>query len=318
MQERYKRMMDSIEPSEMLQARLKGLKAPKWRRHTHLTVAALAVLALGVGAFTLLGDHFPAAQVTERPAASEPATGEVAQTEPAEPDIAVVPDNGTEPAPSGGGYEVTEGETVSYFCLPYIAFGEKSETAALDYDIKIPDGGSEREVTADDITLLAGSEDALTVHLDWGGLNWSGRMILDADGAAYYLNVSGASERCIVNLELLAGENLPPSCLISPADAVTDVWGVNVTGYLAGSLGQTGEDGTEILLVGREIAFVANGAGYRLTVYAATEDEATLLCSRFARLAITEGLNLSLQPLPEPEPAAGPERGGSPAYDPYA
>ena len=72
----------------------------------------------------------------------------------------------------------------------------------------------------------------------------------------------------------------------------------------------------------RTVEFVANGAGYRFQVYGreGQEEAVELLVSRFVRLAVTEGLNLSLSLEEDPASSAlaTGEQGNSPAYDPGA
>ena len=73
---------------------------------------------------------------------------------------------------------------------------------------------------------------------------------------------------------------------------VTDVWGVEVSGVKdAGAYGDT-ERGV-YMDVSREVEFIANGVGCRLTGYGTQDGVVEELVSRFVRWAVLEGLDLS-------------------------
>ena len=308
----YKSYMDAVEASPALHRRLTELSAPRrarrWQRYGSL--AAALVLAAGLGAFGLGRLSGPAAGDE---------TGEIT------PDIAVVTDpaEGTESGETLGGYEVREGDLVSYVMLPDIAYGEDTAGKMMDIEYHAPAGSTRREVTAEDVITLAGGQTALTAHLNWGSVTgWSGQGIFLEDGSLWQLTLWGEGEDLVLSLELLAGDEVPPNCVIQPSDTVTDVQGVPVKGYTGGIYGKTDERTGETVLwlpESRTVEFAANGAGYRFRVYGPEGESARVeeLASRFVRLAIAEGLNLAMAPAEEAAlPAAAGERGTSPAYDP--
>ena len=314
---KYKEYMDGVEVSPELHERLTHLvpdrrQAP-WKKYGAL--AAALVLVVGAGAFGLsrLGD-----------VGTGPATAELAEEE---PDIAVVTDPAGLPdgqAQTSGGYEVTEGEVVSYYMLPYIAYGEgdASSPSLMDFAYNAPEGSTQREVTAADVAALAGGQSVLTDHLDWAGFTWSGMMIVNEDGSLWHMYLWGEREDMVISLDVLSGDELPANCIVTEADTVTDVFGIQVKGYKGGIYGLADEEGSTILWLpeSRTVEFVANGAGYRFQVYGREgQGEAVeLLVSRFVRLAVGEGLNLSLSLEEDPASSAlaTEEQGNSPAYDP--
>ena len=316
---KYKEYMDGVEVSPELHERLTHLAPAKgpapWKKYGAL--AAALVLVVGAGTFGLsrLGD-----------VGTGPATAEIAEEE---PDIAVVTDPAELPdgqAQTSGGYEVTEGEVVSYYMLPYIAYGEgdASSPSLMDFAYNAPEGSTQREVTAADVAALAGGQSVLTDHLDWAGFTWSGMMIVNEDGSLWHMYLWGEREDMVISLDVLSGDELPANCIVTEADTVTDVFGVQVKGYKGGIYGLADEEGNTILWLpeSRTVEFVANGAGYRFQVYGREgQGEAVeLLVSRFVRLAVTEGLNLSLSLEEDPASSAlaTGEQGNSPAYDPGA
>ena len=316
---KYKEYMDSVEVSPELHERLTHLAPAKrpapWKKYGAL--AAALVLVVGAGTFGLsrLGD-----------VGTGPATAEIAEEE---PDIAVVTDPAELPdgqAQTSGGYEVTEGEVVSYYMLPYIAYGEgnASTSSLTDFAYNAPEGSTQREVTAADVAALPGGQSALTDHLDWAGFTWSGMMIVNEGGSLWHMYLCGEREDMVISLDVLSGDELPANCVVTEADTVTDVFGVQVKGYKGGTYGLGDEEGNTILWLpeSRTVEFVANGAGYRFQVYGREgQGEAVeLLVSRFVRLAVGEGLNLSLSLEEDPASSAlaTGEQGNTPAYDPGA
>ena len=309
----YKFYMDAVEVSPALHQRLTELSAPRrarrWQRYGSL--AAALVLMAGLGAFGL------------GRLAGERAGAEL---EAVEPDIAL--EENTQGGAGGtatiGGSEVTDGEVVGYYMLPYIAYGESTaDDKMLDIEYRAPAGSTRREVTAADVRTLAGGQSTLTDHLSWGSFTeWSGQGIFLEDGSLWQLSLWGEGEDLALSLELLAGDQVPPNCMILPTDTVTDVWGVPVKGYIGGIYGKTDERTGETVLwlpESRTVEFAANGAGYRLQVYGREGDgeRVELMMSQFVRLAIGEGLNLSMAAADE-SPAAAEPRGDAPAYDPQA
>lgn len=274
MKQAYQTYMDSVEVSPALHQKLLGLSAPRreirWRRYGSL--AAALVVLIGTAAFVLgrLG---------------------------ANRDL-FTPHHGS----SIGGYEVLEGDASTYVELPYIAYGTDSTGSSLvDYALLAPEGSVERELTEADILTLVGGETALETHLGWEGLSWSGQGIFLSDGSLWHLYLWGEGPDLAVSLDLLAGNEIPPDCVVTEADTVTDVMGVSVKGYVSGIYGKDDEETGETVVwlpESRTVEFAANGAGYRFQVYGSEGESqrVEMLVSRFVRLAIADGLNLTMTP----------------------
>ena len=334
--EKYKKYMDSVEPSPELRERLLGLEVPKkrpaWAKYG--AIAAAVVLALGLGAFGLsrldgsieLGDPDPVQCMFPEPVESGAAIGEVA-----------IEGNYSGPESEGtktiGGYEVPvfDGLAIRYFMLPYIAYGEaQGESAA---SLAPPVGVEGRDLTEEEILNLLGGETALTVHLNWGGYTVSGYVMAYEDGSVWRASVTGKGENGYFTL-VMCPDALPQECCIVEGreENVTDVWGVQVAGYYGGIYGE-GANREVWFPESREVEFLANGVGCRFTFYGpeGEADMVTTMVSRFVRWAVLEGLELdALTPGWEPEtdassgtagaaPSQGPQgEVSTPAYDPSA
>ena len=331
---RYKDYMDGVEPSEELRERLLGLTDPKqrpaWAKYG--AVAAALVLAVGLGAFgisRLSGEP-------ELGGNTELGVPEIAPVESSYPAQAIAPGDlpgGSEGTRTMGGYEVAQGEVMSYYMLPYIAYAEESGETAMS--IAVPDGVESRDLTEEEIRNLFGGEAALTTHLNWGGYAVHGYVMAYEDGTVWRAAVFGKAENGYFTLTMCPDE-LPLECCLAMgrAETVTDVFGVQVAGYYGGIYGE-GENREVWLPESREVEFLAHGVGCRFTFYG-PEGEAGMveeLVSRFVRLAVVEGLNLNaLTPGWEPEapyggavdprPSQGPveeqTEAYTPAYDPGA
>lgn len=334
--EKYKRYMDSVEVSPELHEKLMGLggrkKPAPWKKYG--AMAAALALVIGVSALGLtrwggnaeLGDPEPVQCMSPVPVESSAAIGEIAVEDPNAPD--------TEGTKSIGGYEVPGGEVVSYLMLPYIAYGEKSGESAAS--LAPPAGVERRELTETEILNLFGcGEEALSVHLNWGGYELSGYVMAYEDGTVWRAAVFGTSEEGHFEL-IVCPDVLPQECCIveGRAENVTNVWGVDVTGWYGGIYGE-GENREVWLPESREVEFLANGVGCRFCFYG-LEGEADMvvtMVSRFVRWAVVEGLELdALTPGWKPEPSEEPNYGDSgaspsqgpagevstPGYDPTA
>lgn len=276
MKKEYQTYMDSVEVSPTLHQKLLGLSAPRreirWRRYGSL--AAALVVFIGTAAFVLgrMGEG---------------------RNDSATHHIHISP---------AGGYEVLEGDASTYVELPAIAYGtESSESSGGDYMLVAPEDSVERELTEADILTLVGGETALETHLDWEGLTWRGQGIFLSDGSLWHLYLWGEGPDLAISLDLLAGDEIPPDCVITAADTVTDVMGVSVKGYIGGIYGKDDEETGETVVwlpESRTVEFAANGAGYRFQVYGCEGEGQRVeeLVSRFVRLAIADGLNLAMTP----------------------
>lgn len=275
MKKEYQAYMDSVEVSPALHQKLLGLSAPqreiRWRRYGSL--AAALVVLIGTAAFAL--GRLGAGRDLLLP----------------------------HPGDAIGGYEVVEGDASTYVELPSIAYGtDLSESSQMDYALLAPEGSVQREITGEDVLTLVGGETALGTHLGWEGLTWGGQGIFLSDGSLWHLYLWGEGPDLAISLDLLAGDEVPPDCVVTEADTVTDVMGVSVKGYTGGIYGKDDEEtGKTILWLpeSRTVEFAANGAGYRFQVYGCEGEGQNVeeLVSRFVRLAIADGLNLSMTPV---------------------
>ena len=271
MKKEYQAYMDAVEVSPALHRRLMGLSAPRranrWQRYGSL--AAALVVLIGAAAFGL----------------SRLGAGRM-------------PEGGKEG--TVGGYTVQEGDGEVYVELPRIAYGGNTADKMMDIEYRAPEGSICRKITAEDVATLAGGEAALETHLNWGDFTWwGGQGIFLEDGCLWQMTLWGEGEDMALSLEVLAGDEVPPTCLIMPTDTVTDVMGVPVKGYTGGIYGRDDEETGETVLwlpESRTVEFAANGAGYRFQVYGAEGDGERVeeLVSRFVRLAVADGLNLAM------------------------
>ena len=315
---KYKEYMDGVEVSPELHERLTHLAPAKrpapWKKYGAL--AAALVLVVGAGAFGLsrLGD-----------VGTGPATAELAEEE---PDIAVVTDSAELPdgqAQTSGGYEVTEGEVVSYYMLPYIAYNDAEDMMMTDYSLA-PPGALSREVELADLdTLLDGAD--MAVHLLWSdSWEWSGTAWFLEDGTPCAASLWADGDDIALNVEMMRGGDVP-SCMVFPDESyeTTTFNGVEITalkniGYMAK------DDGTQ-LRESRMVSCFANDVGYKLTLYGVDEEYLGAICAHFVRWAITEGFDLSALSVDGAVPIDtetgspvgvpnGEDEASSPAYDP--
>jgi len=291
---RYSEYMDSVEVPEELHEKLTRLatpaRRPAWRKYG--AVAAALVLAVGAGAFAVnrLGGADPH-NWEELEAAYSPAI-DIAPAAPGED-----PAGAEDGMKTIGGYEVASGDgaqgVVSYYMLPYIAYGDASGGTQADYSLVPPDGGL-REATIDDILAVFGlDEDGLSTHLGWGGYELSGQAGFNADGTPCMMNIYGTSDNGFFSLEMRAGE-LPPQCCIIFGEerTVTQVWGVEVSGVK--NMGAYGDPDRGVYLdVTREVEFIAHGVGVRFKAYGDDDGAVEQFTSRFVRWAVVEGLDLT-------------------------
>ena len=274
MKKEYQTYMDTVEVSPELHQKLTGLSAPRrvirWQRYGSLAAALVVVIgaaAFGLGRLGTGRDFFA------------PHHGDTA-----------------------GGYEVLEGDASTYVELPHIAYGEDTTGGKMmDIAYNAPAGSVQREITGTDVLTLVGGETALGTHLGWEGLTWSGQGIFLSDGSLWHLYLWGEGPDLAISLDLLAGDEVPPDCVITEADTVTDVMGVSVKGYTGGIYGVDDEETGETIVwlpESRTVEFAANGAGYRFQVYGGEGEGGRVeeLAARFVRLAIADGLNLSMAP----------------------
>ena len=306
---RYNDYMDAVEVSDTLHEKLKNLEEPKKKTQPWAKWGAMAaafVLVAGVGAYGLSRGGWNAIMDNFHPTGDwnalidqfDPAVGtaEVGREEIGEPDIADEDRSGAPEKHYGGGYEVVHGDgpdaMVSYYVLPYLNWADasvQSQTAA-DYALAPPSAIC-RDASLDDVRAFAGGEKAMADHLLWDGLDWDGLFWFLEDGtpcaASLYADGNGIS----FSLEVMKGGEVP-SCIVFPEDSYErSTWGgVEITALKNGGY-MVRDDGVE-LREKREVSFLCNGVGYKLTLYAGDAAQANEMCARFVRYAVDGGFDL--------------------------
>lgn len=329
---KYREYMDSVEVSPQFHEKLTGLtgekRAAPWKKYGAMAAALALVAGLGVFGLGRLGGNTEQEWGDLEESFSAAANMEVSREDSAGAEQSV----GTQTI---GGYEVpgSDGMVVSYYMLPYIAYGEQSGGTAAS--LAPPVGVERRELTEEELLNLFGGEAALTYHLDWSGYEISGYVMAYEDGTVWRAAVFGTSDEGHFELTMCP-DMLPQECCIveGRAENVTEVWGVEVTGWYGGIYGE-GENREVWLPESRVVEFLANGVGCRFIFYG-PEGEGEMVAtmvSRFVRWAVLEGLELDALTLGwEPEAPVEPSYGDSgvsysqapagevstPAYDPTA
>ena len=279
----YKKYMDKIQVSDTLHQRLLNLEAPQKRApvwNKYKGVAAVLVVALLTG---------PVLYATTRPEPLPPEL-EYENLEGADlgrPDIAIIENPGESLEPGMktiGGYEVQQGEMISYFMLPGIDYGMVDDMAqtsmSLDWDV--PPGSVKRDLTQADFAALFGGEDALSTHLGWGGYTVTGWAAWNEDGSFWGAFINGYKGPLDhFELAFTAGDVLPPTCIAYGEDGVVNqLWDVPVTAW-----GHDGKEG-----VSRRVEFLHDGYGFRFDITGSDADSTCNLVSRATRLIIVDGV----------------------------
>ena len=296
---RYNDYMDNLEASDTLHERLKHLEEPKKKPQPWVkwgSMAAAFALIVGAAAWGL--GRMIENTATVSPEA--PAIGTAAPEGNPIPDIADIPapfpagpnDPQALPDRTDGGYEVVDGDMVAYYLLPALNWADASALTqgSMDYQLA-PSSAVSRDATWDDVQLFAGGEKAMRDHLLWEGLTWGGTLWFSEDGtpcaASLYADGNGMS----FTLEVMLGYDVP-SCVVLPEEhyEISRFHGTRITAVKNGGYMVT-DDGVE-LNEKREISFYFNGAGYKLTLYAADAARADELCARFVRYAVDGGFHL--------------------------
>ena len=276
---KYKEYMDGVNASDTLHKKLKRLEASKkkpvaWQKYGAL--AAALVLVIGLGAW---------GAGREKNAISSGTTevGAEIQSEPA-----IAPSIGSGAPSSGtatmGGYEIASGETVAYYMLPYIEYGEVEQESVAD--IALPVGVTRRDLTNEELLALLGGEANLTAHLNWGGYEVSAFAMLNRDGSLWLLNINGSKgDTGLEHFSLeVSPEQLPPSCLYYMSSKLNNIWGHEVYAESYDSL-----DGSS-----RRVSFLDEGYGYRFEIAGFKSGEINELVSRLVRFIIAgDGLLLN-------------------------
>ncbi len=280
----YKKYMDNIQASDTLHQRLLDLEAPAkrpaaWKKYG--TAAAALVLVAGVGGFGAWAAHN---NNLEKPLPPYPAGYQENRPELGGPDIAVEgPGESLEPGMKTiGGYEVRQGEMMAYYMLPYIEYGMADDMTQMALDWDVPPGSVKRDLTQADFAALFGGEDALSVHLGWGGYEITGWAAWTADGSFWGAFINGYKGPLDhFEFAFTAGDVLPPTCIAYGEDGVVNqIWDVPVTAW-----GHDGRDGC-----GRRVELLHDGYGFRFDLTATGAGQAEELVSRATRLIIVDGV----------------------------
>lgn len=317
--DRYKRYMDSVEPSAGFLEELKKLEAPAkpavWRKYG--AMAAALVLVAGLGSLGV-GRFLPRQEVRQ------PELGE-SVTEPA-----VLP-TGTPVEPgqdliSMGGYEVRNGETVAYFMLPYIHYQEENSQLAADYSLA-PPGAWSRDATLKDLIFMTGNSDSMKVHLGWDdSLNWGGVIWFEESDSPCAASIHAEGQDVLFTIEMMEGSEVPECCIVPDENyTTTEFCGVEILG-LKNMSWYVNDAGME-MRESRKVSFFTGEMGYKLTIYGVDASKVDDLAARFARWAVVEGFDLEAVIMDGAEPmdptvgVGEPNYEGeanTPAYDPNA
>ena len=268
------------------------------------------ILVLGLGAWGLFrGDGGALAGNTElgEPMETGEPIGETA-------DIAIEPGVAPPvPMPNSpgmemmGGYEVNCGETVAYYFLPLIKYGETEETASAD--IALPVGVYRYDLTEEELLALLGGETNLAMHLDWGGYEVEAFAMLNRDGSLWMLNICGSKRDTGLehfSLEVSPGQ-LPPSCLYYAKSELNNIWERDVWA----------ESYDSEMASSRRVSFIDRDYGYRFQITGTDIEAISERVSRLVRFIIAGG-GLHFTPdADEPiEPTVPGEEMTTEPYDP--
>lgn len=316
--DKYKKYMDSVEPSPEFREKLKRLDLPRrpaaWKRYGAL--AAALALVIGLGGWVLGRD---------RDAIWNGETVEIGPAEQIHTDIAIYPvPSGQLPdsQPTGGGYEVTDGEVAAYYMLPYIQYQEEDSRYAADYSLA-PPGALSREATLEDVILMVGHADALWFHLGWDdSLEWGGVVWFEESGDPCAASIYAKGEDVIFSFEMMEGSEVPECCIIPDESYTTSEFcGVEILGLK--NVGWCVDDNGVEMRESRKVSFFTGEMGYKLTIYGVDGTKVDELAARFTRWAIVEGFDLDAAVRDGAEPVYGgvgePNYEGeatTPAYDP--
>jgi len=277
--DKYKKYMDSVEPSAEFLEELKGLEKPQkpavWRKYGAMAAALVLVLglsALGVSRF------LPRQELGQpEPGLPEPApsgAGTEHAVVPVEPPLAEYAPDTT----LAGGYEVWNGETVSYYYLPYIKYGVIDAPVEEKMDMAPPVGVYRRDLTREELVALFGGEQTLSVHLNWSGYEVYAFAMLNRDGSLWRLYVGGYkgdTGQEHFSLEVMPG-GIPASCYVYGESVSNQIFGREVRAERY--------DGEQIFY--RRVSFMHEDYGYRFEITGQNAAEIEELVSRMVRVIL--------------------------------
>ena len=270
--DKYQKYMDSAEPSAEFQKKLKGMSAPKkapvWQRYGAMAAALALVIGLGGWGISKLPGRNDVGEIGE----PVPEIGEVVAPIPR-------PDPMPDITPQAGGYEVSNGESVSWYMLPYIEYGQVPVDAKVD--IALPVGVYRRDLTREELAALLDGETNLTQHLNWGGYELYAFAMLNRDGSLWQLYIGGSkgdSGYEHFELQIRPGA-LPVSCLVyMDGGEVNEIWGTEVTAEA--------HDGTNAS--SRRLSFLHGDYGYRFEITGTDIEAVEEIAARTVRFFVLD------------------------------
>lgn len=223
----YELYMDRQTVSASLHEKLLTLEAPvrrsgTWKRWGAL--AACCVLAAGLGLWRLSPHQISCGAAADGSAVA-----------------------GQEPQPADAVPEITY----------------RRETSGVAADIALPDGSFTREIPTEQLAALLAREgeslDSVLAALGWTDYALRGEAIYDGAGQLWLLTVTGQHpDGPEFTLELCPGE-LPPTCVVTPAQETVQVNGVSVSAWYS-SWDRDGDGKTEHVC---KSEFMAGDVGVR-------------------------------------------------------
>ena len=299
----YNEMAESVLARRDRYAAEKKTAMKKYKNVVSTCVCLVVVGALGLGAWGV----FENADRKENTELGGP-YGETAETPTI--DTVIEPALMPEPMPNSpgmetmGGYEVDYGETVAYYYLPYIKYGETE--AVMEADIALPVGVSRRDLTAEEIVALFGGETNLTAHLRWNDYTLYAHAMLHRDGTLWMLCVTGIGEDGErFELEVMP-DALPPTCIVYPESVTSNIWEREVSAV--------SYDGANAST--RIVSFMDRDYGYRFTITGADTEGLGERVSRLVRWIIVDGLRFAPAGADPIEPTLPGEEMTTELYDP--
>jgi len=294
--ELHQKLLD-LEPTEKKTSR-KGVPLMKFG-----ALAACAALLIGLGAKVLI----PGPAVTPGPGLPEgvPASsqaGTVSDPIAFEPSLdgntaPVDPNAFTAAGPAGG-------SKLMFPMVLAIDYADATSSLELAASLAFPNGAFSVDLTKEDVQKLfwgpggkPPADDPKTdpgdfpvMLMSWAGYTVTGRATYDGNGDLWELYIWGEKGEDSFALRAAPGR-IPPTCLVEDGAAVTDVNGVEVSGWYR-SYDRDGDGVAEHVCTSQ---FLANGVGFRFENVGsgglkAGEDEADELggAMRFNEMAVTQ------------------------------
>ena len=145
-----------------------------------------------------------------------------------------------------GGSPVSEQDPQPADAVPEITY--RQETSGVAAAIALPDGSFTRELPAEQLAALLAREgeslDSVLAALGWTDYALRGEAIYDGAGQLWLLTVTGQHpDGPELTLELCPGE-LPPTCVVTPAQETAQVNGASVSAWYS-SWDRDGDGKTE-------------------------------------------------------------------------